>query len=62
VLGVTRARVAQLVKDRADFPRPYAYTFMGERRVSLWTWDAIDKWNATADREPGNRPHVKRGK
>jgi predicted DNA-binding transcriptional regulator AlpA len=54
VLGVSRQRVLQLSEARADFPRPYAYTMIGVRTLLLWTPADVDKWNATADREPGN--------
>jgi predicted DNA-binding transcriptional regulator AlpA len=64
VLGVSRPRVTQLVNERADFPRPYAYTMMGARTLLLWRPADIDRWNLTADRGPGNpslRNRVRKG-
>lgn len=57
ILGVSRWRVHQLVKDRADFPRPAAVTHNAAGGVSgrLWRRRDIEAWDATADRSPGRR-------
>lgn len=52
VIGVSPRRVAQLADHRPDFPEPYAIT-RPPQSIRLWTPEAIDAWQRTADRSPG---------
>ena len=57
ILGVSRWRVHQLAKDRADFPRPAVVTRTKAGAVAgrFWRERDVRAWDASADRSPGRR-------
>ena len=55
-LGVTRPRVSQLVAEHKSFPKPVAYTLIGDRVMKLWEATDIAAFDVTYDRTPGPVP------
>jgi hypothetical protein len=52
MLGVTRQRAGQLVRDYEDFPRPVAGLASGR----VWETTAVESWaKAHPERPPGRR-------
>jgi predicted DNA-binding transcriptional regulator AlpA len=51
MLGISRQRVFQLVRDHEDFPLPVAELIAGK----IWLRSDIDAWARAWDRRPGRR-------
>lgn len=52
ILGVSRQRAAQLVRDYADFPGPVAILASGR----IWNRVAVETWAAMHADRPAGRP------
>lgn len=53
LLGVSRQRAVQVVRDYADFPAPVSSLASGR----IWERESVESWvRAHPDRRPGRRP------
>lgn len=53
LLGVSRQRAVQVVRDYADFPAPVSRLASGR----IWEREPVEAWmRAHPDRRPGRRP------